>query len=151
MRMAVKSMNSWWVFWPALLIYVAMAALPASVWFRTESVHVSSVAFGTAPVVVENRTIRFGFVGRYSTTTRNAVTNLTANGCTGSEDIKYRGGLSGARTMSLVEWTAGKEGCARLPVGTYYTETCRTVLYPLLGLVPAKTQCSTSNIFEVTE
>ena len=146
---ARRTLNRWWVFWPALGLNLAMGALPARVWFDSHSIAISDAVQGSAPTVVEDRTIRFSFFGEYIATTREALTNKVASGCAGSGRVRYRGGLSGVYTMSLVEWTDGKEGSARLEPGAYYTETCRTVLYPLWGILPRKTTCATSNIFTV--
>lgn len=149
MAVVHRTLNRWWVFWPALGLYLAMGALPARVWFDSHSIAVSDATVGSAPTVVEDRTIRFSFLGEYETTTRNVLTNEVAGGCTGADRLRYRGGLDGVQTRSLVEWTDGAADCARLGAGQYYTETCRTVLYPLFGILPPKTVCVTSNIFTV--
>ena len=117
--------------------------------FDSHSIAISDAVQGSAPTVVEDRTIRFSFFGEYIATTREALTNKVASGCAGSGRVRYRGGLSGVQTMSLVDWTDGKVACASLAPGTYYTETCRTLLYPLWGILPAKTTCATSNILTV--
>ena len=147
MAVVRRTLNRWWVFWPTLGLYIALWALPARLWFDSRSIAISDAIAGAAPTVVEDRTIRFSFLGEYTATTRDVLTNEVSGGCTGSERLRYRGGLSGVHTMSLVEWTDGKEGCARLEPGSYYTETCRTVLYPMWGILPRKTTCATSNIF----
>lgn len=149
MTVVHRTINRWWVFYPLLGLYLVLWALPASVWFDSRSINVSDATEGAAPTVVEDRAIRFSFLGEYATTTRNVLTNEVAGGCTGADRLRYRGGLDGVQTRSLVEWTDGKEGCASLAPGTYYTETCRTVLYPLWGILPRKTTCATSNIFTV--
>lgn len=149
MAVVRRTLNRWWVFWPALGLHLAMGALPARVWFDSHSIAVSDATVGSAPTVVEDRTIRFSFLGEYTATTRDVLTNEVSGGCAGSGRVRYRGGLSGVKTMSLVDWTDGKVACASLAPGTYYTETCRTVLYPLWGILPRKTTCATSNIFTV--
>ena len=149
MAMVRRTVDRWWVFWPALGLYIVLWALPARLWFDSHSIAISDAVQGSAPTVVEDRTIRFSFFGEYIATTREALTNKVASGCAGSGRVRYRGGLSGVQTMSLVEWTDGKVACASLAPGTYYTETCRTVLYPLWGILPRKTTCATSNIFTV--
>jgi len=149
MRRISRAINRWWVFWPALLLYVGLWLLPASIWFSSAGQLVSDARPGAAPVVVEDRTIRISFVGDYSTSTREVDSNEIAAGCTASAQVRYRGGLSGVRSMTLVDWTDGKPGCGRLPPGTYYTETCRTVLRPLWGLLPAKEECWVSNLFRI--
>ena len=149
MTVVRRTINRWWVFFPLLGLYLVLWALPASVWFDSRSINVSDATEGAAPTVVENRAILFSFLGEYATTTRNVLTNEVAGGCTGADRLRYRGGLDGVQTRSLVEWTDGKVACASLAPGTYYTETCRTVLYPLWGILPRKTTCATSNIFTV--
>ena len=149
MTVVRRTINRWWVFYPLLGLYLVLWALPASVWFDSRSINVSDATEGAAPTVVEDRAIRFSFLGEYATTTRNVLTNEVAGGCTGADRLRYRGGLDGVQTRSLVEWTDGKVACASLAPGTYYTETCRTVLYPLWGILPRKTTCATSNIFTV--
>ena len=144
-----RTINRWWVFFPLLGLYLVLWALPASVWFDSRSINVSDATEGAAPTVVENRAILFSFLGEYATTTRNVLTNEVAGGCTGADRLRYRAGLDGVQTRSLVEWTDGAADCARLGAGQYYTETCRTVLYPLFGILPPKTVCVTSNIFTV--
>ena len=151
MAMVRRTLNRWWVFWPALGLYLVLWAMPSRVWFDSHSIAVSDAIAGAAPTVVEDRTIRFSFLGEYTATTRDVLTNEVSGGCAGSGRVRYRGGLSGVQTMSLVDWTDGKVACASLAPGTYYTETCRTVLYPLWGILPRKTTCATSNIFTVRE
>jgi hypothetical protein len=149
MKLARHVINRWWIFWPVVALYVALWSLPASVWFDSRSIQVSDSVVGEAPLVAEDRAVRWSFTGEYSATTRNAMTGEVARGCSGSEVLRYRGGLEGVDTMNLVDWTAGKTACSHLAPGRYYTETCRTVLYPLWGILPAKTRCWTSNIFTV--
>lgn len=149
MAVVRRTINRWWVFWPALWFYLVLWAMPARVWFDSHSIAVSDAIAGAAPTVVEDRTIRFSFLGEYTATTRDVLTNEVSGGCAGSGRVRYRGWLSGVQTMSLVEWTDGNAACAALAPGAYYTETCRTVLYPLWGILPAKTTCATSNIFTV--
>ena len=149
-RRAFRFLDHWWVLSPIVAIYVVLWALPASVWFNSRSVTISDAPLGAAPLVLEDRQIRFSFYGHYLTTTRNARTH-DATPCKAESDFPYRGGLDGQRTMSLTEWSDGEIACAMLPPDSYYTQTCRTVLYPLWGILPAKTTCNTSNIFKVTQ
>ncbi len=150
MRGAVRTINRWWVFLPVLAAYVALWLVPASFWFDSRSLKVSDAFVGEVPVVVEDRTIHWSFLGSYSASVRfTEIPQEIAFGCTGSGDIRYRGGLSGPKSYDLAEYADGKESCRHLPPGNYFVEVCRTVKYPLWGILPAKTACRTSNIFRI--
>ncbi len=150
MRGAVRTINRWWVFLPVLAAYVALWLMPASFWFDSRSLKVGDAFVGEAPIVIEDRAVRFSFQGFYSTATRFAEDpQEIAFGCAGDGRVRYRGGLDGVRSYDLVEWTDGKEACRRLPPNTYFVEVCRTVEYPLWGILQAKTACRTSNVFKI--
>lgn len=147
---AWKFINRWWFFVPVVLVYVGLWALPADLWFHSRAMTVSNSKFGDTPTVLEDRTIRFSFYGRYKTITRNAKTHDTTS-CMAEADFPYIGGLDGVRTITLTAWTNDDLDCSNLPPGDYYTQTCRTVLYPVWGLIPPKTMCITSNVFTISE
>lgn len=150
MRSAIRAANKWWVFLPVLLTYIGLWVLPPSFWFESRSLKVADAYVGEAPIVVEDRAIHWSFVGRYFTSTRFAENpQEIAFGCTGDGTIYYRGGLDGLKSYSLDEYTDSKDACRKLPVGTYFTEVCRTVERPLWGILPPKTTCRTSNVFKV--
>lgn len=150
MRKAIRAANRWWVFLPIFLTYFGLWAMPASFWFDSRSLKVADAIVGEAPVVVEDRHIRWSFLGSYSTATRFAeVPQEIAYGCHGDGEIPYRGGLDGPRSYDLVEFTDGKEACRKLPPGAYFVEVCRTVERPLWGILPQKSKCWTSNVFKV--
>lgn len=150
MRAALRTANRWWVFLPALVLYVSLWLAPASFWFDSRSLKVSDAFVGEAPVVVEDRIIHWSFIGSYSASVRFAeIPQEIAFGCTGSGEIHYRGGLSGSKSYDLPEYVDGREACRRLPPGNYFVEVCRTVKYPLWGILPAKPTCRTSNIFRI--
>ena len=153
MRRVHRYASRWWVFYPVLLTYVLLWAAPGSIWITSRYIEISDAVQGVAPIVVEDRAIRFSFLGSYTTTTRAAATGEVAGGCTGSADVRYRGGLDGIKSTNLVDWTDGKFACALLPPGQYVTETCRAVLAPFFGwaILPPKWQCWTSNIFTISE
>lgn len=146
----VRTANRWWVFLPVAMTYVALWAAPASFWFEGRSIKVSDAVAGGVPVVVEDRAIHWSFIGSYSASVRFAeVPQEIAFGCTGSEEIHYKGGLSGPKSYDLDEYAGGKPACRNLPPGNYFVEACRTVKYPLFGVLPAKSTCRTSNIFRI--
>lgn len=149
-RRVFRALDHWWVFLPLVVVYVGLWAMPASVWFDSRSIAISDAKVGEAPIVLEDRRIRFSFYGRYKTVTKDATTHFDTR-CEAEADFPYRGGLDGTRSMSLVDWTNEDDDCASIPPGTYYTETCRTVLYPMWGILPSKKTCSTSNIFRIGE
>lgn len=151
MKRVGRLAGKWWLFYPVLASYVVLWALPGSVWFESRTIAISDAEVGMAPVVVEGRTIHFSFLGAYTTTTRDVLTGNVAGGCSGSADVRYRGGLDGVNTTNLVDWTDGKQSCAMLPAGQYVTETCRAVTAPAFGwaVLPPKWQCWTSNIFTI--
>lgn len=150
MRAAIRTANRWWVFSPAVAIYVGLWALPANFWFESRSLKVADAYAGEAPIVVEDRAVRWSFHGSYSVATRYAeVPQEIVGGCAGDGKVAYRGGLDGVKSYDLVEFTDGKEACRHLPPGTYFTEVCRTVERPLWGILPAKTTCRTSNVFKI--
>jgi hypothetical protein len=105
MKLARHVINRWWIFWPVVALYVALWSLPASVWFDSRSIQVSDSVVGEAPLVAEDRAVRWSFTGEYSATTRNAMTGEVARGCSGSEVLRYRGGqdrLQPSRAGSLL-------------------------------------------------
>ena len=157
MKRVTRTISRWWFFYPVLLVYGALGISPASFWFTSRSIEVSDAIVGSAPTVVEDRSIFFSFYGGYSAKVRDAVTGKIMPRCVGSADFPYRGGLDGLRTMTLVEWVDNQHGCALLPVGQYVLNTCRLIYTPLFfnitlpAILPPKTSCRLSNIFTITE
>lgn len=149
MRAVLRTASRWWVLGPVLAVYTAAWLAPASLWFDSRSITVSNTVAGQAAAVTEDRTIRWSFYGEYSAEVRKVGDDAMI--CSGSGLVHYRGGQDGFRTSDLVEWTDGNPACARIAPGAYYLDTCRTVLHPLLGIIPAKTACWRSEPFTVQE
>ena len=108
MKRVGRLAGKWWLFYPVLASYVALWSLPGSVWFESRTIAISDAEVGMAPVVVEDRTIHFLVPREYTTTTRDVLTGNVTGGCSGSADVRYRGGLDGVNTTNLVDWTDGK-------------------------------------------
>lgn len=151
MRRTVRIATNSWLLSAVIAVYWVLCWVPASFWFDSQGQIVTDADFGGTPTVSEERTIRRSFDGAYTADVRDAVSQLPVPGCSGFDDRHYLGGLSGVRSMSLVEWVDDRPGCATLRPGSYFLYTCRTVLRPLWGLVPAKTQCWQSNLFIIRE
>ena len=134
---------------PVMLLYIGAYLAPADFWFTNNSFIISNSTLGVSPTVNEDRTIHRSFYGSYSYSTRDAKTGTVMFSCTGYSELRYKGGLSGVETSTLIEYAGIRTGCAYLPKGSYYGEVCRTVLEPFWGLVPPKRKCWISNLFEI--
>lgn len=139
----------WIIMLPIFLVYTLFWSLPFSFWFQSNSILVSDAPFGSIPSIIEDRIIKRSFYGSYSATTRRMDDNSIV--CSVSGFVMYRGGLDQPRQTDLLEWSNYRLPCAFLRPGTYYLETCRTVIRPAGELlpVPEKTQCWYSNPFRI--
>lgn len=150
MKRRAKAICKWALIVPLIVSYLVLWALPASWWFESRSLQVSDAVVGELPIVIEDRHIHWSFIGKYTASVRSAVDpQVIMPGCHGSGEIPYKGGLDGRKSYDLSDFIDNAPGCARLPEGAYYVEVCRTVLYPLWGILPSKTTCVTSNVFNV--
>jgi hypothetical protein len=150
MMRVVRTASRWWLLGPALAIYTAAWLAPATLWFDSRSITVSDTVVGQVPVVTEDRAIRWSFYGEFFAAVRR-VGDDGATACSGSGVRRYIGGQDGFRATNLIDWADNNPSCAWIPAGTYYLDTCRTVLRPLLGIIPAKTACWRSGPFTVRE
>lgn len=150
MMRILRTASRGWILGPALAVYTAAWLAPATLWFDSRSITVSDTVVGQVPVVTEDRTIRWNFHGAYSVATWRVSDDAPAD-CAGSSLFNYKGGLDGYRTLDLVSMADNNPRCGRLPPGTYYLDVCRTVLRPLIGIIPSKTACWRSEPFIVTE
>lgn len=148
MRLVARTLNRWWLVWPVIGIYAALAAIPAWVWY-TPGVQIVSRDSGGVLTVTQERRINFFFLGAYSVIVRSANgLDPVCDGVGGPFTYLKNNGDKPA-SMPLSDWAGG--GCADLPPGNYIMETCWTVLRPLWGALPPKTVCVRSDVFEVPE
>lgn len=145
-----KKVIFWWLVLPvAIVLYTAAWLVPATWWYQPISVVISDVRVGQDPTVSIKRSIKRGFDGQYTVSIwRDPSDGHVA--CSGSDSLRYRGGLFAPHESPLTQW-ANDDWCAKLPPGNYYAEGCWTVLRPFYGIVPAKTVCVMSNLFTVRE
>lgn len=138
----------WWGVFPLLLIiYTGIWLTPATWWYKPVSIRVHDAFVGEDPVVSINRQIKRGFDGRYTV----SVWMDPPDGhvaCAGSDTLRYKGGLYVPHDAPLTQW-ADDPWCSKLKPGKYYVEACWTILRPFKGIVPGKTVCITSNLFEI--
>ena len=64
MAVARRTLNRWWVFWPALGLYLAMGALPARVWFDSHSIAISDAVQGSRASQSHCGAVLFACAGR---------------------------------------------------------------------------------------
>lgn len=131
----------------ALVAYTAAWLTPATWWFEPLTLTVSQREPGGPAIVAMGRLSKRAFDGAY-TTAVFAVGPDAPPVCGRGETRRYKGGLSAPYEMPLAEW-ANDARCAALPPGSYYAHGCWTVLRPWWGLVPDKTACIVSPIFEI--
>jgi hypothetical protein len=146
----LRTASRWWILGPALVVYTAAWLAPATLWFESRSITVRDSVVGQAATVTEDRKICCDFYGEFAATVRR-VDDDVATACSGSGQRRYIGGQDGFRVTNLIDWADNNPSCAWIPAGTYYLDTCRTVLRPLLGIIPAKTACWRSGPFTVRE
>lgn len=132
-----------------VLTYLTCWLSPVTLWFESRSIEVASAGPGEMPVVIEDRSIRWSFYGQYTVAVRRAATQSVAGGCSGGGYVHYQAGLDGVQSYTLAEYADGNPGCGKLGEGSYFVEVCRTVLRPMLGILPPKSRCWYSNIFEI--
>lgn len=146
----LRTASRWWILGPALVVYTAAWLAPATLWFDSRAITVSDSVVGRAATVTEDRMIRWTFYGEFTAAVRR-VDDDVATACNGSGQRRYIGGQDGFRTSDLIDWTDNNPACAWIPPGTYYLDTCRTVLRAAGGIIPAKTACWRSEPFTIKE
>lgn len=148
-RLSRKAVFWWFILPISIVLYTAAWLTPPSWWYQPLGIRIDDTTVGNDPVVSINRAIHRDFDGQYSVSVwRDPSDGHVA--CAGSDTLHYRGGLYKPHQAPLTQW-ADDPWCARLPPGHYYAEACWTILRPFWGIIPAKTTCRMSNIFEVTE
>jgi hypothetical protein len=135
--------------WASLILVVwAIAAAVPLTWigFHPGTVEVVS---GPAPnVVIFDRRINRDLRMRYSVIIRD-TRSLSVQCEASSAPFTYRAQPSESISRNLEWWAPDDERCATLPPDHYVMETCWT-WYSSVPLIPPKTVCRKSNIFEVT-
>jgi hypothetical protein len=140
--------------------YLVGAMLPAELlWYNPGLVHFQDAKQGTAPVLEFTRNIKRESSISYSVVVRNADGAVVCEGRGGPFTYKIvNGPLIG---KDLVWWAAGDGRCGRIPVGSYWSETCWKVETPLAALLPEllktpfgwllppKRICRTSDVFNI--
>lgn len=118
------------------LPYLAFASIPPSVfWYEPGEVRIHDAPQGTAPAIEFFRDIKRPSIIGYSTVTRDSHNDVACEGSGGPFTYQEsRGVLSG---KDLVWWSDNDPRCGNLPVGSYWTETCWTVVSPARSLLPS--------------
>lgn len=150
MMRLLRTASRGWILGPALAVYTAAWLAPATLWFQSRAITVSDSVVGQVATVTEDRSIRWSFYGEFTASVRR-VSDDVATACSGSGSRHYIGGQDGYRTSDLIDWADNNPACAWIPPGTYYLDTCWTVLHPLLGIIPAKTACWRTEPFVIKE
>lgn len=142
-------------------IYFIAVGLPASsLWLSPGEVRFLNAQQGAAPRLEFVRHIKVSARIKYSVVVRNSAGETACEGNGGPFTYgPVKGPLLG---KDLVWWAAGDSRCGNLPIGTYWTETCWTVvtpaapflpslLRPYLGwILPPKHICRISPPFDIT-
>ena len=124
------------VFVAALSVpYLIAASLPASVfWYEPGEVYILDADSGSAPAIKFTRNIKREAGISYAVVVRNIGGETSCEGRGGPFTYKpMHGPLIG---KDLVWWASGDQRCARLPVGTYWGETCWSIVAPMRDLLP---------------
>ena len=135
-----------WIGWALVLVWGLGAAIPAEVWFEPKMLYVRKDDNGQWEILF-TRDLDYSFKGRYVVTVRDERDTVVLQETSGTFTYKKNSRLPEKITM---DWWAPTiaEGFENLPDGIYQIETCWVIDSPL-GILPDKTVCVTSNIFEV--
>jgi hypothetical protein len=138
-----------------LVVVVIMAAWVAAFTYPMRLTHfaadapiVADARVGEVPAVAFTRTIKRNFVASYAGTVRR-VDGREIVFDFGSGVFEYEAGARLPANADLCWWTVREPACRELEVGTYYLNTCWTIYWPLLNLVPPRQVCRRSEPFTI--
>jgi hypothetical protein len=138
--------------WLAILLvgWWLLIMTPLSWWgFSAGNVIVGDTTTEDAAPIIFERTIWRDIRLRYSVIVRRVDGNEVV--CDASSSVfNYRAGAKLPDHLDMAWWAPGDGRCARLfPPGGYVMTTCWTAPGLLMGVLPPKTKCVTSNVFQV--
>ncbi len=137
-----------YVIWLALGAWGVMAAWPASFWYEPGQMWVGDYVVGEEMPLRYDGGARHGFTGSYSVVIRKSATNEVV-----AEDrssvFQYTPQSQRPTPLTIEWWAPGDIRMKQLTPGEYRMETCWTVHGRFFGVVPSKTTCTDSNIFQV--
>ena len=133
----------------ALVTWGGLSLVPVEwVWFDPGRVIVGDSTVDDPPVMQFNRKVKRQAKISYQVVIRN-VTNRQVVCDPKRGPFTYRPTASLPADMRLDWWTGYDPRCWPREVGTYFMETCWTVVRPFWGLVTPKTVCRESNTFRI--
>lgn len=127
--------------------YGVLFLWPVAFWFDAGEVFVRADGNGR-PVVIFTGGTKRDFLGSYSVIVRDVEKHQVACDAT-SAAFNYTTKANYPDTPGMDWWAPGDPRCQSLPPSAYTMETCWTIHSPFFGLVPNKTICRSSNIFEI--
>ena len=128
-----------------LVFWLGLVLIPVQwIWFEPKSYFIADAAVDEPPSVEFDRVIKRPVAMTYSVVIRKvgskyAVCDPVRGPFTYSPDAVL------PDDMDLVWWTGGDDRCWPREPGSYFSETCWTVVSPFWGLVPPKTACVQGN------
>lgn len=137
--------------WLMFLAWLIMSAWPASYWYNAGEIQINDSIYLEDPSLLYNGSVSRNFKGKYSVVLRTDNNEIISEYESGV--FTYRTDNKRPDTILLFDyWAPGLVDQLEnevLPVGSYYAQTCWTVVSPFYGLVNDKVICKNSNIATV--
>lgn len=123
---------------------------PAEYWYTPGYMRVLDTYEGEKIELIYAGGAQRDFLGSYSVVLRDAHTSSIV-GEMGSKRFQYKTESTRPEPLYMDWWAPADKRIIYPETGAYFLETCWTIHGAFFGVVPAKTTCITSNIFEVME
>lgn len=136
--------------WVVAGLFCVGLAWPAEYWYNPGHMRVLDTYEGERIQLIYAGGTQRDFLGAYSVVLRDVSTSSIV-GEMGSTRINYKATSVRPDPLYMDWWAPSDERISSPEVGAYLLETCWTIYGTFFGLVPAKTTCITSNIFEIME
>lgn len=123
-------------------------AVTATYWYENRSVGIANTIEGEPIILTVDRTVKRAFSGSYTVLLRHVSNGVIQ--CEAGGALRYKPGTELPDPVTLAWWAWSDTRCAgpNVPPGTYTVETCWTIHNPW-AILPDKTICGVSNVFEV--
>lgn len=133
------------ILWLIVTIWVCLWAVPLSYWYSVGQIRVEDAREGDSPRIYYNGRVINKATISYHVIIRDAVTGEIVSDDSSSPFL-YTPNTKRPDAIDLDWWSPKHEV---LEPGIYILTTCWTIYGRFYGVVPAKTECISSNIFRI--